>query len=333
MRFRPLGSTGISVSTISFGAGPVSGLMTGDAADRQQAVIATAVESGINWFDTAATYGNGQSERNLGTALAGLRPDHPIHVATKVRVDVNNETDLRPLVRISVRDSLARLRLPRVTLLQIHNSITWNRHDQPTSITPDDILGPRGLLEGMQDVRDAGWADHFGLTGIGDADALRAVMQSEQFATIQAPVHLLNPSALRETPTALCDPDYGGFLQTAHSLGMGVFAIRVYAGGAILGAEPSAHTFKTPFFPLDLYRRDQGRVQRLQAQMESPSKLPEDALRYLLSQPEITSAIVGFGSTEHVSQAVRTADLEPLGTSKLKHLEAQRNLALEQSDA
>ena len=325
MRYRPLGSTGISVSTVSFGTGPVSGLLTGDRNDQQQAVVARAVELGVNWFDTAATYGNGQSEHNLGIALARLRTEHSLHVATKVRVDVTTERDLRPLVVKSVRGSLERLNLPRVSLLQIHNSITWNRHDQPTSITPEDILAPRGLLEGMRDVRDAGWVDHFGLTGIGNADALRTVIQSRQFATIQSPVHLLKPSALLEIPKSLCDPDYGQFLQTAHDLGLGIFAIRVYAAGALLGVEPSAHTFRTPFFPLDLYRRDQDRVQRLMAQMDSPFALQERALQYVLSQPEIASAIIGFGTVDHVLQSVLSADREPLPRSELTLLESLRN--------
>ena len=65
MQYRPLGTTGISVSTVSFGAGPVSGLLTGDAVDTQRAVVQRAVELGVNWFDTAAGYGNGQSELHL----------------------------------------------------------------------------------------------------------------------------------------------------------------------------------------------------------------------------------------------------------------------------
>ena len=325
MQFRPLGTTGVSVSTISFGAGPVSGLLTGQAAEQQRAVVAKAVELGINWFDTAAKYGEGQSERSLGAALAELRCDHPLHVATKVRVNLTNEADLRPLVVASVKESLARLNLPRVTLLQIHNSITKNRNDQPTSVTPDDVLGPRGLLAGMQEVRAAGMVDHFGLTGIGDAEALEHVMQSGQFATVQAPLHFLNPSALRDTPAELVDPDFGRFLQTAHRLGMGIFAIRVFAAGALLGAEPSAHTFKTPFFPLDLYRRDQERVRRLMPLLGSENDLRDYSLRYVLSQPEVASAIVGFGSAEHVLQAVASADREPLSNAELDRLEALRN--------
>jgi aryl-alcohol dehydrogenase-like predicted oxidoreductase len=326
MQFRPLGSTGLSVSAISFGAGPVSGLLTSTLFDTQRSVISRAVALGVNWFDTAATYGHGQSEANLGAALAGIRAEQPLYVATKVRVQLTTETDLRPLVVASVKESLARLNLPRVTLLQIHNSITRSRNDQPTSITPDDVLGPTGLLAGMEDVRAAGWVEHLGLTGIGDADALQTVMQSGRFATIQAPFHVLNPSALRTTPATLCDPDYGGFLQTADQLGMGIFAIRVFAAGALLGAEPSGHTLHTPFFPLSLYRRDQVRAHQLADQIGSMPALREMALRYVLSQQEITSAIVGLGAIDHIEEAARIADLELLSETELSEIERMRDL-------
>ena len=84
MLFRQLGSTGLAVSAISFGAGPVSGLLTSmTAVETEQGVIARAIKQGINWFDTAATYGHGRSEANLGTVLAELGPDPPVHVETK----------------------------------------------------------------------------------------------------------------------------------------------------------------------------------------------------------------------------------------------------------
>lgn len=321
MEYRPLGQTGILVSAISFGAGPVSGLLTGHTSHSQHEVVQRAIDLGVNWFDTAATYGNGQSEESLGAALAKSRSDHPLHVATKVRVQLTTQTDLRPLVVESVKESLARLQLPKVTLLQLHNSITQQRNDQPTSITPEDVLGPRGILAGMRELRDKGWVDHLGLTGIGDADALCTVMKTREFATIQAPVHLLNPSALRPTPPQLCDPDFGGFLRTAHELEMGIFAIRVFAAGALLGAEPSAHTLKTPFFPLALYRRDEARVQKLIQHLGSIEAVHRAALQYARSLPEVTSAIIGFGHVSHVEAAARIVNEPRLTTAELATLE------------
>lgn len=322
MRHRPLGSTGLQVSEISFGAGPVSALMTGSDQDRQRAVVARAIELGINWFDTAAGYGNGQSEASLGAALASLPLPQPVHVATKVRLQLDQETDLRPLVAASVRASLQRLRLPRVTLVQLHNSITPRRGDEPTSITPDDVLGPRGVLAALQDLRAEGLVEHFGLTGLGDPLSLCEVIHSRQFATVQAPFHLLNPSALVEVPSGSCDPDYRGFLQTAHGVGLGIFAIRVFAAGALLGAAPSAHTQRTPFFPLDLYERDRAAADRLAESLGGFANLQDAALRYVLSQPEIASEIVGFGAPEHVDAAVEISQRGPLHPDDRSQLHA-----------
>lgn len=319
MKYRPLGSTGLQVSEISFGAGPVSALMTGSDQDRQRAVVARAVERGINWFDTAAGYGNGRSEASLGAALATLPLPQPIYVATKVRLQLDQETDLRPLVVASVRASLLRLRLPRITLVQIHNSITPRRGDEPTSLTLEDILGPQGVLAALQDLRAEGLVEHIGLTGIGDPQSLCEVMQSRQFATIQAPFHLLNPGALVNAPSGSCEPDYRGFLQTAHGLSLGIFAIRVFAAGALLGAAPSAHTQKTPFFPLALYERDRAAAGRLAESLGGFAALQDVALHYVLSQPEIASAIVGFGAAEHVDDAVRISQRGPLTAVEASH--------------
>src|SRR5258708_13095594 len=72
---RRFGRTGLDVSLIGFGCGAVGGLMIkGTAADQERAV-ARALELGINYFDTAQMYGNGESERNLGRVLKALNPD------------------------------------------------------------------------------------------------------------------------------------------------------------------------------------------------------------------------------------------------------------------
>ena len=320
LRYRPLGTTGLSVSEISFGAGPVSALLTDGAFEDRHSVVSRAVELGINWFDTAAGYGAGKSEANLGEALQLVRRPQPLHVATKVRLLIDRETDLRPLVASSFRESLRRLKMPRVTLLQLHNSVTPRRGDEPTSITPEDVLGPHGVLAAMEDLRAAGLVDHFGLTGIGDPEALRQVMRSQRFATIQAPVHVLNPSALVKTPYCFCEPDYGGFLREAKELGLGLFAIRVFAAGALLCEPPSAHTHRTPFFPLALYKRDHARAKRLSEVLGSVKLLRELALRYALTQPELDSAIMGFGKVEHVEEAIRISQMGPLSAAEIEHV-------------
>ncbi len=83
METRKLGRTGLEVSLLTFGCGAVGGLMTkGEAADQMRAVRA-ALDLGVNFFDTAPTYGNTASETNLGRILTELKPD--IVLGTKVR--------------------------------------------------------------------------------------------------------------------------------------------------------------------------------------------------------------------------------------------------------
>src|SRR5262249_53197993 len=124
MQYRPLGTTGIRISAISFGAGPVPDLLTrSDAAAEQLATVRAALEAGINWFDTAPTYGQGQSESSLGAALTTLTP-RDAHVATKVRLPAEELPDIHRFVAKSAEASLQRLNRSKVTLLQLHNSVT-----------------------------------------------------------------------------------------------------------------------------------------------------------------------------------------------------------------
>jgi aryl-alcohol dehydrogenase (NADP+) len=93
---------------------------------------------------------------------------------------------------------------------------------------------------------------------------------------------------------------------------MGVFAIRVLAGGALAGRPPSPHTLKTPFFPLALYERDCQRAERLATLLPPGMPREEAAVRFALSHPGVTSAIVGLGTPEEVADAARFAAAGPL---------------------
>jgi aryl-alcohol dehydrogenase-like predicted oxidoreductase len=322
MQYRTLGRTGIRISALAFGAGPVSGLMTGDDAEAQCAVVRRALNLGINWFDTAPGYGQGASEKNLGLALRTLRPSQPFHIATKVRLAAEQLDNIPDIVRRSVEESLARLGAARITLLQLHNGITARRGDEPTSITPADVLGPRGVLEAFEPLREGGVVLHLGLTGLGQPAALREVIRSGAFDTIQVPYHLLNPSAGRPVPARFAETDYGQIIADCAAKGMGVLAIRVFAAGALLGSEPSAHTLKTPFFPLALYERDRRRAARVAARVGDATAMKEAALRYVLSHSSIHAAIVGLGTPAQVDEVVQFADAGPLSADRLALLEA-----------
>src|SRR5262245_61879102 len=105
MEQRILGRTGLRVSVVALGAGPVPALLTGDDHAAQQAVLARALEAGINWFDTAPGYGDGRSEANLGRALGALGARGQVHVATKVRLGPADLGDVPGAVTRSVAGS------------------------------------------------------------------------------------------------------------------------------------------------------------------------------------------------------------------------------------
>jgi aryl-alcohol dehydrogenase-like predicted oxidoreductase len=320
MQYRSLGRTGIGVSALSFGAGPVPAVMTAGDPARQRAVVARALEAGINWFDTAAGYGAGESERALGRVLRELDAASRVHVATKVRLSDADLGDIPAAVQRSVAGSLERLGLVRVTLLQLHNSVTMRRGDEATSITPDDVLGPCGVLATFEQLRRDGIVAHLGLTALGQPAALRAVLESGEFATIQVPYNLLNPSAGATVSEEFPEANYGNLIDDCHRREIGVFAIRVFAGGALVGQPPSAHTVQTKFFPLDLYQRDVQRAARLRDVLSGRMELKDAAVRFVLGHAGVSSALIGFSEPSQIDAAVRAMEQGPLPDNVLDSL-------------
>lgn len=302
MKYRRLGRTGLLVSEISFGAGPVSGLMTGTDSERQVAVLRTAVQCGINWIDTAAGYGHGNSERSLGAALHELDPHEQIHIATKIRILRTSAVTVRQQIENGVTESLQRLRRSQITLLQLHNAITEQPDQEPFSLTPEDVLQPDGVASIFAELQQAGIIACCGLTGTGQPQALRQVLHSRHFDTLQIPYNRLNPSAGMVLTADSSQTDYGNLLDDCAKLDLGAFAIRVLAGGAIAGNPPSTHTLTTPFFPLSLYQQDLQRA-RFTAAAEPPSEAVPQAIRFVLQHPAVCSAIIGFAEPREVLQA------------------------------
>src|ERR1700749_2891016 len=123
MQMRVFGRTGMRLSMLGFGCGAVGGLMVrGDPAD-QERTVARAIAAGVNYFDTAVQYGNGESEKNLGRILQNLKPADVV-VGTKVRVPPSEFGRIAETITKSLEASLARLRLDRVDIFYLHNVIS-----------------------------------------------------------------------------------------------------------------------------------------------------------------------------------------------------------------
>jgi len=168
---RRFGRTGLDVSLLGFGCGAVGGLMIkGEAADQERAV-ARALELGINYFDTAQMYGNGQSEINLGKVLKALKPD--CYVGTKVRLPPTERGRIGDAIAAALDASLKRLQRDSVDLYQFHNAIvdTTTGANFSAETVLDEVVPALQALEGQGKTR------FYGITALGDTAAFKRALE------------------------------------------------------------------------------------------------------------------------------------------------------------
>src|SRR6266550_3259833 len=223
MEKRKLGRTGLDVSLLGFGCGAVGGLMVRGNPSDQERAVARALELGINYFDTAAMYGNGQSERNLGRVIKSLKPD--IVVGTKVRVPDGERSRAGAAIAASLEASLQRLQLDRVDLFQLHNHITADGSDG--GFAPETVLGE--IVPAFERLHQQGKIRFFGITAVGDTAALHQVVDARALDTAQVSYNMLNPSAGARVAQGYPAHDYDDLLAHAKAANMGVINIRVLA--------------------------------------------------------------------------------------------------------
>jgi aryl-alcohol dehydrogenase-like predicted oxidoreductase len=289
--------------------------------DQLQAVR-HALDLGINYFDTAFAYGLGKSEENLGRILNQLKT--PAVISTKIRLDADALTDLKAATQREVEAGLRRLQRDSVDLIQLHTRVVTGRQpDQRFGMTPGEILGRSGVLEGLKAMRDKGKVGYFGFTGLGDPAALHEVVDSGAFHSFQAYYNLLNPSAGHPVAPGFSALDYGLLIDRAAARGMGVAVIRVLAAGA-LTSNPGAGGGSTPE-PLSKgseYSLDVQRAEKLKAALALDGKgLTQAAIRFGLMNPKVSTVLVGFSNTAHIDEAVACSGAPPLSDEEMAKIE------------
>ena len=220
VKLRPLGRTGLQISEIVFGAGATGGaVFRGDPAGRTE-VVRHALDAGINWIDTASSYGDGQSEENLGRILAelGAQP----YLSRKVRLAPHELEDIPAAVQRSLEQSLGRLRQSSVELIQLHNRVQTERDPPAAVLGVADVLGEGGVAGAFDRLRAQGLARFSGFTELGETQALHQLVASGRFDTAQVYHNLLNPSAGRSVPDGSSVYDYRNIIAAAAERGMGV---------------------------------------------------------------------------------------------------------------
>jgi len=307
MQKRRLGRTGLQISVLGYGAGAVGGLFTkGDPADQERA-IARAVELGINYIDTAALYGNGESERNLGRVLKKLKPD--VVLGTKFRLKAPDRARVSDAVARCMDESLQRLGMDHVDLFQLHNPLVAKDADDRMDVE----IALNEVVPALHKLQKAGKTRFIGFSGVGETPALLKAIDSRAFDTVQVVYNALNPSAGGPMPKGAPGQDHGRLLERAQAADMGTIIIRALAGGALAGTEerhPLAMQQVDPIASAPNFAADVARARQLEPLVKEAgaANLNELAQRFVIAHPAVTTMLIGYSTLDQLEEAAKAVE-------------------------
>jgi len=315
MEYARLGRTEENVSRLIFGCGMVGGLMINAAPETMAKAVDLATKAGINWFDTAARYGDGKSEENLGRTLRelGLSPS----ISSKFHV-LPGEGDIPGQIERAVEQGLKRLGMDRIELYQLHNNILSAESDK--GLTADQILGAGGVVETLESLRGQGLLKYIGVTAIGDAPACCQVINSGHIDTAQVYYNMINPSSalLAGSNLAGGGHDFTGILDACAEADVGVIAIRTLAAGALASDAYDGRAVITRDSEPDDERVKAAAVNALLGQKFGSRQ--QSALRFALAHPQVSCIDFAAGTVAHLEEAIDGADMGPLPEDALRDL-------------
>jgi aryl-alcohol dehydrogenase-like predicted oxidoreductase len=225
---RTLGKTGRSVSVIGMGGI----VLVGQEQTQADNLVAEAVDQGVNYFDVAPQYGDGEAETKLGPALRPYRDNAFLACKTHKREKAGAAEELR--------QSLRRLKTDHVDLYQMHGA-----KDPVADI--ERALGPGGAMEAFVEAREQGLVRHIGFSAHTVEAAMRAI-ESDAFDTILFPVNFVchHHGRFDETPLA-----------AAEAKGMGRLALKSMArtswpAGTKKDTRPIRNTWYEPWTDPDM---------------------------------------------------------------------------------
>ena len=299
MRQRRLGRSGLAVSEIGFGAWGIGGNKDGAVAygptDEAQSLdaLAAALDSGINFFDTADLYGFGESERLIGIAFTGRR-DKVVIASKAGMLDPQGRQDFSTAhIAASLEGSLKRLRSDYVDLYQLHGP------------SPDQLDDAVQTMDGL---RRQGKARAIGISLRSPEEGERA-LALYPFDAVQVNFNLLDQRVLDS-----------GLMDRCKERGAGVIVRTPLCFGFLTGEYSPTQDFDASDHR-SRWNLEQRRVwssaYELFAGVKGRSDTPAQfALRFCLSFDAVSSVIPGMLTREHVRQNAAAADGPVLGAGE-----------------
>ncbi|HEY1719127.1 MAG TPA: aldo/keto reductase [Verrucomicrobiae bacterium] len=313
MNYRTLGRTGWKVSEISFGAWAIGGSWGGVSDKDSLAALHTALDGGVNFFDTADVYGDGRSER----LLAKLKKERKekFYIATKAGRRLPQQTPegySRANLTAFIERSLRNLETDTIDLLQLH-------------CPPTEVYYMPEVFGILDDFVKAGKLRHYGVSVQKVEEALKAI----EFLNVQSVQIIFN--IFRQRPAEL-------FFKEAQKRKVGILARVPLASGMLSGkitreskfAKDDHRNFNRHGEEFDRGETFSGvdfetglrAVEELK--LLAPKNVPpaQLALRWILEFPAVTCAIPGAKRPAQVAENIAASDLKPLPEATMKKIAA-----------
>jgi aryl-alcohol dehydrogenase-like predicted oxidoreductase len=313
MNYRRFGRTGWQVSEIGYGMWGMAG-WTGSEDEQSLESLQRAVDLGCNFFDTAWAYGEGHSEALLGKLL-GSNPDKRLYTATKIPPK-NRQWPARKGVSLAesypfdhieeyVHSSLKNSGLSSFDLVQFH---TWN----------DDWLKEGGILSKMEELREQGLLKAIGISinRWEPANALEAV-RTGRIDSVQVVYNIFDQNPEDELFPACREMD------------VAIIARVPFDEGSLTGTLTKETTWpegdwRNSYFVPENLSETVERVEELRRVLPPGMTMPEMALRFILSNPDISTTIPGMRKLPHVDSNIAASDAGPLDSNLTKQLQEHR---------
>ena len=324
MKYRNLGGTDIRVSEVGFGVWTVSTGWWGEVDEaRSVGLLRKAFERGINYFDTADTYGSGLGETLLADAFGGMRDE--VVISTKIGYDFYNHTARRgqqerpqvwseEFITFALEQSLGRLGTDYIDFLQLHN-------------TKMDAIENDRLFELMEEFRERGKIRAYGVAlgpKIGWLEEGVRAMHERNIAGLQMIYNLLEQDPGR------------GLIEAAEATGTSLIVRVPHSSGMLEGKYDENTTFAKNDHrrhrPKEWLLDGLKKVDQLDFLTESGERtLGQAALKFVLATPEIVSTLPNIYDEEQLAEfaaAPDTPDLTPEELSRVEEL-YENNFGLE----
>lgn len=328
MKYRNLGNTDIEVSEVGFGVWTVSTGWWGEVVDdRSVRLLRQAHERGINYFDTADTYGSGKGETLLADAFGHMRDE--VVISTKIGYDFYNHTARRgqqerpqdwseDFLRFALEQSLKRLGSDYIDLLQLHN-------------TKMDAVENDHLFELMETFRDEGKIRTYGVAlgpKIGWRDEGVRVMHERDLAGVQMIYNLLEQDPGRDLIEAGRETGTSLVVRVPHSSGM--------LEGKYDENTTFARNDHRRHRPKEWLTYGLKKVEQLGFLTDSGERtLGQAALKFVLASPEVASTLPNIYGEEQIEEFATTSETPDLTEEELARVEElyENNFGLELSGA